>query len=177
MPDPNLPWEAPNKARSEVDFDSQRLTSFLRSASQVFTSLKRKNSECEELLLTVAGVLRYKVMVVLLEEEQAERESLRRHGSPADTMSFSDGSSRLNTKMPFLHGRSISQVQAQRNTLMTVHIPAASHSGMLLEGCTLICIWNIWEPSRPQKVLIYESEVNRNTPNMKTCEFFCLEIH
>lgn len=106
MPDPNLPWEAPNKARSEVDFDSQRLTSFLRSASQVFTSLKRKNSEREELLLTVegGGVLRFKVMVVLLEEEQAERESLRRHGSPADTMSFSDGSSRLNTKMPFLDG-------------------------------------------------------------------------
>lgn len=37
LPDPNLPWEAPNKARSEIDFDSQRLTSFLRSASQVFT--------------------------------------------------------------------------------------------------------------------------------------------
>lgn len=52
-----------------------------------------------------AGFLRYKVMVVLLEEEQAERESLRRHGSPADTMSFSDGSSRLNTKIPFLYGR------------------------------------------------------------------------
>lgn len=43
--------------------------------------------------------------MVLLEEEQAERESLRRHGSPADTMSFSDGSSRLNTKIPFLYGR------------------------------------------------------------------------
>lgn len=42
--------------------------------------------------------------MVLLEEEQAERESLRRHGSPADTMSFSDGSSRLNTKIPFLYG-------------------------------------------------------------------------
>lgn len=44
-------------------------------------------------------------MVVLLEEEQAERKSLRRHGSSADTMSFSDGSSRLNTKIPFLYGR------------------------------------------------------------------------
>lgn len=43
-------------------------------------------------------------MAVLLEEEQAERESLRKHGSPADTMSFSDGSSRLNSKIPFLSG-------------------------------------------------------------------------
>uniref|UniRef100_H3CJY9 Dynein 2 intermediate chain 1 n=1 Tax=Tetraodon nigroviridis TaxID=99883 RepID=H3CJY9_TETNG len=128
--------EAPNKAHSEIDFDSQRLTSFLQSASQG-----------------------YKVMVVLLEEEQAERESLRRHGSPADTMSFSDGSSRLNTGIPFLHGRGVSQVLAQRNTLMTVHVPAASHSDALLDDCTLICIWNIWEPSRPQKVLVYESEV------------------
>lgn len=42
--------------------------------------------------------------MVLLEEEQAERESLRKHGSPADTMTFSDGSSRLN-KIPFLSGR------------------------------------------------------------------------
>lgn len=44
-------------------------------------------------------------MAVLLEEEQAERESLRKHGSPGDAMSFSDGSSRLNTKIPFLSGR------------------------------------------------------------------------
>lgn len=51
------------------------------------------------------GVLWFQVMMVLLEEEQAERESLRRHGSPADTMSFSDGSSRLNTNIPFLYGR------------------------------------------------------------------------
>lgn len=44
--------------------------------------------------------------MVLLEEDQAERESLRKHGSPAGTMSFSDGSSRFNTKIPFLSGRS-----------------------------------------------------------------------
>lgn len=129
-------------------------------------------------------------MVVLLEEEQAERESLRKHGSPADTMTFSDRSSLLN-KIPFLSGqpdvlqsqscpvtprlnqlwfsttgRSISQIQVQRNTLMTVHIPAARQGDILLDGCTLICIWNIWEPSRPQKVLIYQSEVNSTTINM-----------
>lgn len=49
---------------------------------------------------------------------------------------------------------------------MTVHIPAARQEDILLDGCTLICIWNIWEPSRPQKVLIYQSEVNSTTINM-----------
>lgn len=57
---------------------------------------------------------------------------------------------------------------------MTVHIPAASHSHMPLDDCTLICIWNIWEPSRPQKVLTYESEVRQNTENLL---FFSFEIH
>lgn len=45
LPDPNLPWEAPNKASGEVDFDSQRLASFLRSASQVFNLIKRWNPQ------------------------------------------------------------------------------------------------------------------------------------
>lgn len=51
---------------------------------------------------------------------------------------------------------------------MSVHIPAGEHSDTLLDGCTLICIWNIWEPSRPQKVLIYQAEVNGKAANMKT---------
>lgn len=64
--------------------------------------------------------------MVLLEEEQAERESLRRHGSPADTMSFSDGSSRLNTKIPFLYGRAgvlqnQSDLPAQIKTSVIIH--------------------------------------------------------
>lgn len=46
-----------------------------------------------------------KVMVVLLEEDQAEKKSLRKLGSQTDTLSFSDGSLQLNTKLPFLYGR------------------------------------------------------------------------
>lgn len=34
--DPNLSKEARDKQRSEMNYDSQRLASFLRSASQVF---------------------------------------------------------------------------------------------------------------------------------------------
>lgn len=35
LTDPDLPWEAPSKALGDADFDSRRLASFLRSASQV----------------------------------------------------------------------------------------------------------------------------------------------
>ncbi|XP_042366337.1 cytoplasmic dynein 2 intermediate chain 1 [Plectropomus leopardus] len=132
--DPNLSQEARDK--SELNIDSQRLTAFLRSASQV--------------------------MAVLLEEDRAERKSLRKLKSQTDTLSFSDGSLQLNTKLPFLYGRSISLVhfsQVQRHTMMSVHSPTAKPSAVRLDSCTIICIWNIWEPSRPQKVLVYESEV------------------
>ncbi|XP_044033202.1 cytoplasmic dynein 2 intermediate chain 1 isoform X2 [Siniperca chuatsi] len=134
--DPNLSQEARDKTISEINFDSQRLTAFLRSASQV--------------------------MVVLLEEDRAERKSLRKLRSQTDTLSFSDGSLQLNTKLPFLYGRSISLVhfsEVQRHTMLSVHSPTTKPSAVRLDSCTIICIWNIWEPSRPQKVLVYESEV------------------
>ncbi|XP_029955791.1 WD repeat-containing protein 60 isoform X2 [Salarias fasciatus] len=134
--DPNLSQEIRNNATSELNFDSQRLIFFLRSASQV--------------------------MVVLLEEDQAERNSLRKLKTQKDTLSFSDGSLQLNTKLPFLHGRQVSLLHfspVQRHTMMSVHMPTTKPSAVPLDSCTVICIWNIWEPSRPQKILVYESEV------------------
>ncbi|CAK6969284.1 cytoplasmic dynein 2 intermediate chain 1 isoform X2 [Scomber scombrus] len=134
--DPNLSYETRDKTVSEMNFDSQRLTAFLLSASQV--------------------------MVVLLEEDEAERKSLRKPRTQKDTLSFSDGSLQLNTKLPFLYGRQISLVhfsQVQGHTMMSVHKPTIKPSAVRLDSCTLICIWNIWEPSRPQKILVYESEV------------------
>uniref|UniRef100_UPI0037E9570D cytoplasmic dynein 2 intermediate chain 1 n=1 Tax=Semicossyphus pulcher TaxID=241346 RepID=UPI0037E9570D len=134
--DPNLSQEARDKTMSEMNFDSQRLTAFLHSASQV--------------------------MAVLLEEDQAEKKSLRKLRSQTDALSFSDGSLQLNTKLPFLYGRHISLVhfsQVQRHTMMSVHDPTTKPSAVRLDSYTIICIWNIREPSRPQKVLVYESEV------------------
>ncbi|XP_029978971.1 WD repeat-containing protein 60 isoform X2 [Sphaeramia orbicularis] len=134
--DPNLTQDPQNRTVNEINFDSKRLTAFLLSASQV--------------------------MVVLLEEDQAERESLRKLQSQTDTLSFSDGSLQLNTKLPFLYGRSISLIhfsQVQRHTMMSVHKPTTKPSAVRLDSCTVICIWNIWEPSKPQKILVYESEV------------------
>lgn len=43
-------------------------------------------------------------MVVLLEEDQAERKSRRKLKNQTDTMTFSEGSLQLNTKLPFLYG-------------------------------------------------------------------------
>ncbi|KAM9826924.1 LOW QUALITY PROTEIN: cytoplasmic dynein 2 intermediate chain 1 [Neosynchiropus ocellatus] len=132
--DPNLRSE--DKTLTEVKFDTQSLTTFLRSAAQV--------------------------AVVLLEEEQAERKSLKKQDTRADLLSFSDGGSHLNTQLPFLHGRHISLVhfsKDQRHIMVSVHKPASEHSTSRLDSCSIMCIWNIWEPSRPQKILVYESEV------------------
>ncbi|CAI5672986.1 unnamed protein product [Oreochromis niloticus] len=134
--DPNLSKEARDKQRSEMNYDSQRLASFLRSASQV--------------------------MVVLLEEDQAERKSLEKLSTQSDTLSFSDGSLQLNTELPFLYDRQISMLhfsQVQKHTMLSVHMPTTKPSAKHLDSCTIICIWNIWEPSRPQKILVYESEI------------------
>ncbi|KAF0028004.1 hypothetical protein F2P81_019091 [Scophthalmus maximus] len=49
--------------------------------------------------------------------------------------------------------------QVQMNTVMSVHTPTTKPSAVRLDSSTIICIWNIWEPSRPQKILVYESEV------------------
>lgn len=134
--DPNFSQEARDKTRSELTFDSQCLMSFLRSASQV--------------------------MVVLLEEDQTERKSLRKLKTQTDSLSFCNGSLQLNTKLPFLLGRQINLVhfsQVQKHIMLSVHMPTAKPSSVRLDSCTIICVWNIWEPSRPQKILIYESEV------------------
>ncbi|XP_069368895.1 cytoplasmic dynein 2 intermediate chain 1 isoform X2 [Paralichthys olivaceus] len=134
--DSNLSQEAQGRNMNETNFDSQRLAAFLHSASQV--------------------------LVVLLEEDQAERKSLSKLRTQKDTLSFSDGSLQLNTKLPFLYDRPISLVyfsQVQRHTMMSVHAPTTKPSAVRLDSCTIICIWNIWEPSRPQKILVYESEV------------------
>ncbi|XP_030635006.1 WD repeat-containing protein 60 [Chanos chanos] len=116
--------------------DSRRLTSFLRSAAQV--------------------------VAVLLEEDRAERHSLQKLRSQTDALSFSDGCLQLNTRLPFLHGREVSLLQfsqVQRQTLLSVHAPCTKASAVRLDSNTIICIWNMWEPSRPQKILLYDGEV------------------
>ncbi|KAK6299959.1 hypothetical protein J4Q44_G00299920 [Coregonus suidteri] len=134
---PNLSHDTSDESVTKLSIDSQRLATFLRSASQV--------------------------VAVLLEEDRAEKQSLKKLRTQADTLSFSDGCLQLNTKLPFLCGRQISLVkfsQVQRQTMLSVHSPSAKPSAVRLDSKSIICIWNIWEPSRPQKILVYESEVH-----------------
>ncbi|XP_041346025.1 cytoplasmic dynein 2 intermediate chain 1 [Pyrgilauda ruficollis] len=115
--------------------DSQRLANFLRSACQV--------------------------IAVLLEEDQVATQP-RKLRSRQTSLSISDSCFQLNTNQPFLHGRKIPCLyvsQVQRQTLLSAHgLPEKAGVG-LLSRKSLICVWNIWQPSSPQKVLICDSEV------------------
>ncbi|KAM7037576.1 cytoplasmic dynein 2 intermediate chain 1 [Passerculus sandwichensis] len=115
--------------------DSQRLANFLRSACQV--------------------------IAVLLEEDQVATQP-RKLRSRQTSLSISDSCFQLNTNQPFLHGRKISCLyvsQVQRQTMLSAHgLPEKAGVG-LLSRKSLICVWNIWQPSSPQKVLICDSEV------------------
>ncbi|XP_035272208.1 WD repeat-containing protein 60 isoform X3 [Anguilla anguilla] len=133
---PKLISEASDESMAKMNIDSKRLAEFLLSASQV--------------------------VAILLEEDRAEMHSWRKQKSQARTLSCSDGCLQLNTKLPFLHGREVSLIsfsQVQRQTLLSVHGPATKPSAVRLDSKTILCIWNIWQPSCPQKVLVYESEV------------------
>uniref|UniRef100_A0A8C4U082 Dynein 2 intermediate chain 1 n=1 Tax=Falco tinnunculus TaxID=100819 RepID=A0A8C4U082_FALTI len=117
-------------------FDSQRLANFLRSACQV--------------------------IAVLLEEDQVATQPGWKLRSRQTSLSISDRCFQLNTNQPFLHDRKISFLyvsQVQRQILLSAHgLPEKAGVG-LLNRKSLICVWNIWQPSSPQKVLICDSEV------------------
>ncbi|XP_010084997.1 PREDICTED: WD repeat-containing protein 60 [Pterocles gutturalis] len=116
--------------------DSQRLANFLRSACQV--------------------------IAVLLEEDQVATQPSQKLRSRQTSLSISDSCFQLNTNQPFLHDRKISCLcvsQVQRQMLLSVHgVPEKAGIG-LLNRKSIICVWNIWQPSSPQKVLICDSEV------------------
>ncbi|KFP93212.1 WD repeat-containing protein 60, partial [Haliaeetus albicilla] len=116
--------------------DSQKLANFLRSACQV--------------------------IAVLLEEDQVAAQPGWKLRSRQTSLSISDSCFQLNTNQPFLHDRKICCLyvsQVQRQTLLSVHgLPEKAGVG-LLNRKSIICVWNIWQPSSPQKVLICDSEV------------------
>ncbi|KAM5157588.1 cytoplasmic dynein 2 intermediate chain 1 [Mantella aurantiaca] len=116
--------------------DSQRLTCFLHSAAQV--------------------------MAVLLEENRSEYQSRSKVHSKEPCMSFSEDCFHLNTNLPFLQGRKVYQLQfseAQRHFLLTVHGPSNESIPAIVSDSCLICVWNIWQPSAPQNLLMCESQV------------------
>ncbi|XP_042745029.1 cytoplasmic dynein 2 intermediate chain 1 isoform X1 [Lagopus leucura] len=116
--------------------DSLRLANFLRSAGQV--------------------------IAVLLEEDQAAAQPRWKQRSQQTSLSISDSCFQLNTNQPFLHDRKISCLyvsQVQRQALLSVHGLPEKAGVALLNRKSIICVWSIWQPSSPQKVLICDSEV------------------
>ncbi|XP_025053573.1 WD repeat-containing protein 60 isoform X3 [Alligator sinensis] len=49
--------------------------------------------------------------------------------------------------------------QVQRQALLSVHGLPKKPAAILLDRKYIICVWNVWQPSSPQKVLVCDSEV------------------
>ncbi|XP_045243971.2 cytoplasmic dynein 2 intermediate chain 1 isoform X2 [Macaca fascicularis] len=116
--------------------DTPRLCSFLRAACQV--------------------------MAVLLEEDRLAAEPSWNLRAQDRALYFSDSSSQLNTSLPFLQNRKVSSLHAsrvQRQMVVSVHDLPEKAFVPLLDSKYVLCVWDIWQPSGPQKVLICESQV------------------
>ncbi|XP_025908768.1 WD repeat-containing protein 60 isoform X1 [Nothoprocta perdicaria] len=128
--------EMPVNSIQTPKIDSQRLANFLRSACQV--------------------------IAVLLEEDRVATQPRWKLRSRQTSLSISDSCFQLNTNQPFLHDRKISCLyvsQVQRQMLLSAHGLPEKAGATLLDRKSIICVWNVWQPSSPQKVLICDSEV------------------
>ncbi|KAE8595737.1 hypothetical protein XENTR_v10015862 [Xenopus tropicalis] len=128
--------DASQKMMTVTKIDSQRLTNFLQSACQV--------------------------IAVLLEEDRAEKQSDWNVQSKEPCMSISNGCFQLNTSLPFLQARPVYHLHfspTQRHMLLTVHGLCKDPGIVHLDNSYIICVWNVWEPSTPQKVLVCDAEV------------------
>ncbi|XP_059028395.1 cytoplasmic dynein 2 intermediate chain 1 isoform X1 [Mustela lutreola] len=122
--------------------DTPRLSSFLRAACQV--------------------------IAVLLEEDRLGPEPGWSPGTQDGTLPISDRSSQLNTGLPFLQSKGCSvdrtvlclcASRGQRQTVVSVHGLPGAPFAPALDSRYVLCVWDIWQPSGPQKVLICESKV------------------
>ncbi|XP_076777060.1 cytoplasmic dynein 2 intermediate chain 1 isoform X6 [Arvicanthis niloticus] len=116
--------------------DTPRLSSFLRAACQV--------------------------VAVLLEEDRLAAGPSWIPRAQDKALNISDSSSQLNTSLPFLQSRKVSCLHAsrvQRQTVVSVHDLPEKAFAPSLDSRHLLCVWDIWQPSGPQKVLICESKV------------------
>ncbi|MBV98457.1 WD repeat-containing protein 60, partial [Eschrichtius robustus] len=102
------------------------------------------------------------VIAVLLEEDRVALEPIWTPRAQDCTLRFSDSSAQLNTSLPFLQNRRVSYLhasQVQRRMVVSVHGRPGKAFAPLLDGRYVLCVWDIWQPSGPQKVLICESKV------------------
>ncbi|XP_078465317.1 cytoplasmic dynein 2 intermediate chain 1 isoform X1 [Lampetra fluviatilis] len=125
--------------REEQQLDAQRLQRFLASAFQVVS--------------------------VLLEEEWTEKEASRNLETRTSSLSVGSSFYPLHTDLPFLHGRTVSRLhvsEVQRHMLLSVHPPGPSGAQVdaVLTRCVVLCVWDLRQPSQPQRVLLSEPEVS-----------------
>ncbi|XP_003469490.2 cytoplasmic dynein 2 intermediate chain 1 isoform X3 [Cavia porcellus] len=102
------------------------------------------------------------VIAVLLEEDHLATEPTCNPRTQDSTLSISDSASRLNTSLPFLQNRKVSYLhasQVQRQMVVSVHDLPGKVFTQPLDYRYILCVWDIWQPSEPQKVLICESKV------------------
>ncbi|XP_048196508.1 cytoplasmic dynein 2 intermediate chain 1 isoform X3 [Perognathus longimembris pacificus] len=123
-------------AAAVLKIDTPRLSSFLRAACQV--------------------------VAVLLEEDRLAAKPSWQLTVEDNSLHVSDSSCQLNTDLSFLQNRKVLCLhasQVQRQTVVSVHdLPGKTFSPSL-DSRFLLCVWDIWQPSGPQKVLICESKV------------------
>ncbi|XP_032222852.2 cytoplasmic dynein 2 intermediate chain 1 isoform X2 [Nematostella vectensis] len=122
--------------KSSSHIDSVRMTSFLKKAGQA--------------------------CLVLLEEALVEQTSIMLKESKC--LACTDGYVQLATKQPLLGGRSIRSVHispVQTHLMLAALGPIEGPPSQQVSGNVakrgLVCLWNINEPSEPQKVLVCES--------------------
>ncbi|XP_074049343.1 cytoplasmic dynein 2 intermediate chain 1 isoform X2 [Macrotis lagotis] len=116
--------------------DTSRLANFLRAACQVIS--------------------------VLLEEDRTLTEPSWNIRSQENALKISESCAQMNTNLPFLQNRKVSSLhvsQIQRQTLVSVHELPEKPFSDILDKRYILCVWDIWQPSSPQKVLICESKV------------------
>ncbi|KAM5255328.1 cytoplasmic dynein 2 intermediate chain 1 [Ctenodactylus gundi] len=126
----------PSDATIIPKVDTPRLSSFLRAACQV--------------------------IAVLLEEDRFAAEPSWTPRAQDSALSISDNASQLNTCLPFLQNRKVSCLlasQVQRRTVVSVHDFPEKAFDQQLDHRHILCVWDIWQPSGPLKVLICESRV------------------
>ncbi|XP_059567281.1 cytoplasmic dynein 2 intermediate chain 1 isoform X5 [Myotis daubentonii] len=125
----------PSDAAAAPKVDTLRLSSFLRAACQV--------------------------VAVLLEEDRVAAAPSRDPGAQDSTLPLSDSAWQLNTSLPFLQHRSVSSLHASpaQRQVVSVHGLPDQACAPPLDRRHLLCVWDIWQPSGPQKVLVCESQV------------------
>ncbi|XP_066241862.1 cytoplasmic dynein 2 intermediate chain 1 isoform X2 [Saccopteryx leptura] len=126
------PWDAVVAPK----VDTLRLSSFLRAACQV--------------------------VAVLLEEDRVAAARSWDPRAQGSTLPLSDSSSQLNTGLPFLQHRKVFCLhasQVQRQIVVSVHGLPGKAFAPSLDSRYVLCVWDIWQPSGPQKVLVCKSQV------------------